>query len=73
MLAFRVFRSEQKNDTAHLRIEIVLQTSVRARFLLPRRSELSEIQHGWKTVFGKPERPRKAAAVDAGGEMGGTY
>src|SRR4030095_11657246 len=34
-LAFRVFRSEQKNDTAHLRIEVVVQTSAWASLANP--------------------------------------
>jgi hypothetical protein len=32
--AFRVFQSEQKKEPAHLRIEFVVQTPARARFLL---------------------------------------
>ena len=45
--AFRVFQSEQKKEPAHLRIEIVVQTSARARFLRPPH-RVKGNSHGWR-------------------------
>jgi hypothetical protein len=63
-LAFRVFRSEQKSDAAPPRIEIVVQTSARARFLLPDAQNERKFNTDGRTMSGNPWRPRSAKGGD---------
>src|SRR4030095_2910967 len=56
-LAFRVFRSEQKSDAVLPRIEIVVQTSARARFLLPDAQNERKFNTDGGTMSGNPLSP----------------